>query len=314
MDYDLRQLRYFMTIADAGSFSKAALELGVAQSALSHHIGQMEGRLGVELFARGPKGVTLTESGRRFLDHTRSILAAVEAATNDVRDNAREPGGVVRLGITLTVAPSLIGPLMTRLDQVAPRITLRVEERLSPQLLHALSNSEIDIAVCFNAGDDRRVRSIALFEEDICLVGKADLIGDGETPVRLEEALSYPLLLPGRDHIMRGLIDRVALFRNHPIDVRHVCLSLNSLYAGLEHGIGATLVSKFSALSLWRQGKVVCRRIVDPGVTRRLFIAASAERPITTAQNVVMEQAMAYIREKVACTDWPDTRQVSPED
>ena len=52
MDYDLRQLRYFVTIADAGSFSKASLQLGVAQSALSHHISQMEARLGVALFSR----------------------------------------------------------------------------------------------------------------------------------------------------------------------------------------------------------------------------------------------------------------------
>ena len=84
MDYDLRQLRYFVAISEAGSLSKAAVELSVAQSALSHHMGQMEGRLGVALLARSSKGVRLTENGRRFLDHARAILAAVDAATNDV--------------------------------------------------------------------------------------------------------------------------------------------------------------------------------------------------------------------------------------
>ena len=185
MDYDLRQLRYFVTIAQAGSFSKAALELSVAQSALSHHMGQIEGRLGVVLLARSSQGVTLTESGRRFLEHARAILAAVDAATNDVRDDAREPGGLVRIGITLTVAPALIGPLMARLAKVAPRVTLRVEERLSPQLVQSVSNGEIDIAVCFNAGEDRRVDATALFEENICLVGAPDLVGGSETGVSL---------------------------------------------------------------------------------------------------------------------------------
>ena len=313
MDYDLRQLRYFVAVSEAGSLSKAAVALSVAQSALSHHMGQMEGRLGVALLARSSKGVRLTENGRRFLEHARAILAAVDAATNDVRDDTREPGGLVRIGITLTVAPALIGPLMARLARIAPRVSLRVEERVSPHLVQAVSNGEIDIAVCFNAGDDRRINAVALFEEDICLVGSTGLVGKTVASVTLEEALSYPLLLPGRDHVLRGMIDRVALFRNHPIDVRHECLSLHSLYCGLEQGIGATLISKFSALPLWRQGKVVCRRVAEPNVTRRLFVATSAERPITNAQNVVIEQAMACIRANVTSKEWPDTRLVAPE-
>ena len=308
MDFDLRQLRYFTAISEAGSFSRAALELGVAQSALSHHISQMETRLGVVLYERSSKGITLTESGKRFLDHAHAILAAVETATNDVRDDAREPGGLVRIGITLTVAPALIGPLMSRLNEAAPRVTLRIEERLSPQLLQAVSNGETDIAVCFNAGDDRRVRSKALFEENICLVGAPSLIGKSAKPIKLEQALAYPLLLPGRDHILRGMIDRVTLFRNRPIDIRHECLSLPALYSGLELGLGATLISKFSALPLWREKKVVCRPVIDPSVSRQLCIATNAERPGTTAQQVVMEIAGACITDAVRQGHWPDTR------
>ena len=271
MDYDLRQLRYFISIADAGSFSKASLQLGVAQSALSHHISQMEARLGVVLFSRSSKGVEQTESGSRFLNHAHAILAAVDAATNDVRDDANEPGGLVRLGATLTVAPMLIEPLMARLSEAAPRVSLRIEERLSPQLVQAVASGELDVAVCFNAGDDRRIDGTPIFEEDICLVGVPELVGDTEDAISLEEALSFPLLLPGRDHILRGMIDRVALFRNHPIKVRHECLSLHALYAGLRLGLGATLISQFSALPLLRNGDVLCRPISEPVVSRQLF-------------------------------------------
>ncbi|MEX0339936.1 MAG: LysR family transcriptional regulator [Arenibacterium sp.] len=310
MDFDLRQLRYFVSIANSGSFSKAASELSVAQSALSHHISQMEGRLGVMLFARTSKGVTLTESGRRFLDHAHAILAAVEAATNDVRDDVREPGGLVRIGITLTVAPALVAPLMVRLNEHAPRVSLRVQEQLSPPLTQALVRGELDVAVCFNAGDEKSISGTALFEENLCLVGTSELIGPADQPVTLEDALSYPLLLPGRDHILRGMIDRVSLFRNHPIVLRHECMSLISLYSGLEHGLGATLVSKFSALQLWKAGKVVCRPITEPGVSRQLFVSVSAERTMTTAQKVVRDMATEIIREKVVEQEWPETRLV----
>ncbi|WP_171181614.1 LysR family transcriptional regulator [Ruegeria sp. HKCCD8929] len=308
MDYDLRQLRYFVTIAEAGSFSKAALQLGVAQSALSHHISQMEARLGVALFSRSSKGVEKTESGTRFLDHARAILAAVDAATNDVRDDAKEPGGLVRLGATLTVAPMLVEPLMDRLSKVAPRISLRIEERLSPPLVQAVASGELDIAVCFNAGEDRRIDGIPVLEEEICLVGVPELVGDTEDPIRFEDALSFPLLLPGRDHILRGMIDRVALFRNRPIEVRHECLSLNSLLAGLRLGLGATLISRLSALPLTRSGEVLCRPINDPVVSRQLFIASSSERPKTTAQKTVVRTVQDLILEKLASGDLPGAK------
>ena len=308
MDYDLRQLRYFVTIADAGSFSKASLQLGVAQSALSHHIGQMEARLGVALFSRSSRGVEQTESGARFLTHAHAILAAVDAATNDVRDDAKEPGGLVRLGATFTVAPMLIEPLMARLSEVAPRISLRVEERLSPQLVQALASGEFDVAVCFNAGDDRRIDAIPIFEEDICLVGAPGLVGDAEDAISLEEALSFPLLLPGRDHILRGMIDRVALFRNHPIDVRHECLSLHALFAGLRLGLGATLISRFSALPLTRNGDVLCRPITDPIVSRQLFVASNSERPKTSAQQTVIRTVKNLIFESLTSGSLPGAR------
>lgn len=312
MEFDLRQLRYFVAIAQAGGFSKAAVELGIAQSALSHHIAQMESRLGVTLFGRSSKGVTLTESGQRFHEHARSILAAVETATVDVRDDAREPGGLVRLGVTLTIMPELIGPLMTRLGETAPRITLRILDRISPQLVQALGDGEIDIALCFNAGEDPRIKATPLFEEDLCLVGAPGLIGDSETPVKLEDALSYPLLLPGRDHILRGMIERVALFRNRPIEVRHECFSIHALYAGLERGVAASLISKCSALAPWRAGLVVCRPIVEPPVTRRLFVAVRADSPRTKAENAVVREVVAIVRDGVTSGNWPDARMVEP--
>ena len=130
-----------------------------------------------------------TESGDRFLNHARSILAAVDAATNDVRDDAKEPGGLVRFGATLTVMPMLIEPLMASLSEVASGVSLRVEERLSPHLVQAVANGELDVAVCFNAGEDRRIDAISIFEERY-LSGRRDLLGHKKEAISLEDALA----------------------------------------------------------------------------------------------------------------------------
>lgn len=307
MDFDLKQLRFFVAIADAGGFSRAAHYLGIAQSALSHHIAQMESRLGVSLFARTSKGVALTESGRRLYDHGQRILAAVETASDDVRGDPGEAIGLVRIGITLSVIPELIGPLMSRLEVEAPRVSLRVIDRLSPQLVRAVSENEIDIAVCFNAENDLQIEATPLFEEPVCLVGVPSMIGEADKPITLEEALSFPLLLPGRDHTLRGMVDRVALLRNRPLDVRHECFSFHAVHAGLENGIAASLISKFSALSLWKRGKVVCRPLADPQVTRKLFVARRAKSPTTSAIDVVIRVAEDTIQDRVMRQDWPDT-------
>ena len=238
--------------------------------------------------SRAVQGRGADRERRQISKPARSILAAVDAATNDVRDDAKEPGGLVRFGATLTVMPMLIEPLMASLSEVASGVSLRVEERLSPHLVQAVANGELDVAVCFNAGEDRRIDAISIFEEDICLVGAPDLLGHKKEAISLEDALAFPLLLPGRDHILRGMIDRGALFRNRPIKVRHECLSLHALYAGLRLSLGATLISKFSALPIIRTSDVLCRPIIDPVVTRQLFIVSSSERPKTTAQQTVV--------------------------
>ena len=217
------------------------------------------------------------------------------------------------MGATLTVAPMLIEALMTKLSKVAPRVSLRIEERLSPQLVQAVASGELDVAVCFNASDDRRIDATPVFDEDICLVGAPELLGNTEDKISLEEALSFSLLLPGRDHILRGMIDRVALFRNRPIKVRHECLSLHALFAGLRLGLGATLISRFSALPLTRTGEVICRQISDPTVTRQLFIASSSERPKTTAQLTVIKVAQNLILENLASGNLPGARSSLPK-
>ncbi|MCH2221643.1 MAG: LysR family transcriptional regulator, partial [Dechloromonas sp.] len=90
---ELRQLRYFLAIAEHGSFSKAAGAVHVAQSALSHQLAQLEDELGQALFQRLPRGVELTPAGRAFHPHALSILRQVDDARNSVTQAEGETVG-----------------------------------------------------------------------------------------------------------------------------------------------------------------------------------------------------------------------------
>ena len=117
---ELRQLKYFLAIADNGSFSAAAERVFVAQSALSHQMAQLEGELGVGLFLRTRRGVALTDAGQRFYPHAVSILRQTDEAAQAARSGSGEPSGKVVFGIPHSVSQALALPLLRAVRQARP--------------------------------------------------------------------------------------------------------------------------------------------------------------------------------------------------
>src|SRR5580698_261559 len=104
---DLRQLRYFVGIVQAGSLSRAADQLHVAQSAVSHHLNSLESELDRQLLTRGPKGIILTEAGNILYRHAEAILRYVESAKQAAMGALNVPSGRVAIGFPVTIAAFL---------------------------------------------------------------------------------------------------------------------------------------------------------------------------------------------------------------
>ena len=112
---DLRQLRYFVGIVQAGSLSRAADQLHVAQSAISHHLASLESELGRQLVTRGPKGILLTEAGGVLYRHAEAILRQVEFAKQDALSVQNVPSGRVSIGFPVALASLLGYELLVRI-------------------------------------------------------------------------------------------------------------------------------------------------------------------------------------------------------
>ena len=123
---DLRQLRYFVAVAERGGFGAAASALNVAQSALSRHIQQLEHELGGALLERGARGVSVTESGKVLLARGRWLLTTVDDIKAEVRTENREPSGTVRLGAPSSLATGCghYPPVSWRWGRPRPRADL----------------------------------------------------------------------------------------------------------------------------------------------------------------------------------------------
>src|SRR5436190_830083 len=131
MALGLRQIRYFIAIADAGVLSRAAETLNIAQSALSHHVAALETDLGVKLLERRPRGIALTAAGRRLYEHASAVLSALGKAEEDVRTYNEAATGTVCLGFSHTAIPMVALDIMQMVRKNSPGVHLSIVEALS---------------------------------------------------------------------------------------------------------------------------------------------------------------------------------------
>jgi LysR family transcriptional regulator, nitrogen assimilation regulatory protein len=168
---DLRQLRYFVAVAERGGFCAAASALNVAQSALSRHIQQLEHELGGALLERGARGVSVTESGKVLLARGRWLLGAVDDIKAEVRTENREPSGTVRLGAPSSLADILYAPLAKIIVERFPRMRLELSEGLTEAMNDRLLRAELDMALVTTPQPNDHLDYETLVVEQVFLIG-----------------------------------------------------------------------------------------------------------------------------------------------
>jgi LysR family hydrogen peroxide-inducible transcriptional activator len=166
---ELHQLRYFVAVARAGSFSRAAERCHVSQPSLSQQIGKLEGRLKQRLFDRLGRRVSLTEAGRLLLDRAEAILAAVDDAERRMRDGANLEGARLAVGAIPTVAPYLLPPVLKRFLRRHPGVDLTVHEDVTRRLVETTAAGDLDLAVLALPVADERLQAEPLLTEPLLL-------------------------------------------------------------------------------------------------------------------------------------------------
>lgn len=146
---ELRHLRYFVAVAEALHFNRAAERLHIAQPPLSQQIKQLEAELGVELFDRRTKRqVQLTEAGQVLLQATYRILAQVEQAISDTQRAGRGETGTLVVGFTSTVVYDVLPAILSQYREQFPNVNLVLQELTTTQQEEALQNHQIEVGFC----------------------------------------------------------------------------------------------------------------------------------------------------------------------
>lgn len=301
---ELRQLRYFVGIAEAGSLLKASARLHIAQPALGQQMAALEGELGAQLFVRSSRGMSLTEAGTAFLDHARIVLADVERARSVVKDSTAIPSGDVVIGLTNTIALAATVPIVLACRERLPQVRLRVVEAYSGHLREWLQSGRLDLAFLFGDAEDPALIKRPLLEEPLALV--TDIRGP-RLPARisLARAIAHPLVLPSPEHGLRRIIDEACAAQSLVPNVVAEIDSLPSVKRTVEAGLGFTILSLGSVAEEVEMGRMRAVTINDTRMLRRVVIATSVTRPTTIASRAVCDLACDVVKMKVQAGDWP---------
>jgi len=285
---DLKQIEYFIKVAELGSFTRAAIVLNIAQPALSRQIRLLEVELRQTLLLRNGRGVTLTEAGKLLLEHGRGVLHQVERTREELGRVRGALAGKVVLGLPPSLSRLLSVPLSRAFRSKLPEASLAIREGLSANMLEALCNGRLDVALLYNPVPSADIDIVPLCDEALYLVELAN--GDAvDGPLPLAALATLPLVIPSQPHGIRMLVEAELGARGlRPT----VALEIDSVPAILElvaDGAGCAVLSQLAVSSSDKAEKLRLRQIGEPGLQSRLALVVSSHRPCTLTQQAMQE-------------------------
>ncbi|MDP1998773.1 MAG: LysR substrate-binding domain-containing protein [Rhodoferax sp.] len=295
---DLKQLEYFVRVAELGSFTRAAIALDIAQPALSRQVRLLEVELRQNLLTRNGRGALPTEAGKLLLAHGRGILHQVERAREELGRVRGSLAGRVAIGLPTSLARVLTVPLTRAFRQTMPEATLSISEGLSISLQESLVNGRLDIAVLYNAKPSPETEIFPLLEEEMLLVqarppGLQEDPGPG--PISLKAVSLLPLIIPSRPNAIRMHVE--AEMANIGCSPR-IALEIDGVSAILdlvEDGAGCAVLSRNAVANSVRPSAFSVRTIQDPALRTKVSLATSSLRPSTLTQ----QSTLTLIRQTI---------------
>lgn len=292
---DLRKLRTFMQVTELGSLTVAAERLHIAQPALSRQIRLLEEEFGAPLFDRNGRGMALTEMGSLLYGRIGPLLRQLEEVRAEVADRKTRVEGRVVIGMPPSCSEAFGCVLVQRFTRHYPEASLAVIAGLSGHLFEWLQRQEIDGAFLYEAPHTENFAITSLATEALCLIGRADAARwEGDT-VDFAVAATQKLVLTGRKHGLRLLLESAAQALGHKLDVR---VEIDALRLQLDLVTAAPLFT-ITAASAVRSGpdpgRLRAWTIASPALVRNLVFATPSGVKLSPALRAFTDEARALV-------------------
>lgn len=300
---DLRHLRYFMAVVDAGSLSKAAHKIYIAQPALSQQIAALENELKAPLLIRSSRGVTPTEAGRILDKHARAVLRQVEEAKLEMRRPHRGESGLVALGLPQTVSGMMTVPLARSLRERHSGIYLHLFESLGGYLAELLAQDRLDLCVLLRDVETPGIALQRLVDEELFLIGGPKTRKTKDV-VPLAELGGLRMVLPSKSQGgLRTSLERTFAQVGIELNVVADIDSFPSLVALAADGFAHTILPSSALPPDFARSHSV-RKLIEPGIQRTVSLCWTTSSPRTAAAIAVQRIIVEVVEELVRSGQW----------
>jgi LysR family nitrogen assimilation transcriptional regulator len=276
---DLRQIRYFVAVAESGSFTAASHALHISQPALGLQVRQLEDRLGIKLLERHSRGVALTKAGTVFHRHSTAILANVERAEAALLPFKPAQRTDVLIGVTPSTARTIVPELLEACARsTSSSVRVMIQQGHSAEMLDQAEGKSLDMAFCYDVPKSDRLGAMALYGEDLVLVGPRDLLG-GDGDVAFGDLPRFPLIMSGTQRGARAFVEETASRCGVDLSIRHEIEAIGLKRELLIRNRCCTIVSAGLFLDDIQSGVFAARRIVEPMLSRDFFLVYRRDLP-----------------------------------
>jgi transcriptional regulator, LysR family len=303
MNIDFRKLQSFVKIVDAGSISRAASLLNTAQPALSQQIAGLEQHFGQQFLIRSTSGIAPTEAGLVFYRHALFMLRHLKQVELDVTCASQTLAGHVSVGLaTYSTSSALSLPIIQEVRRRFPGITLHINDSFGQILSELVMTGRMNLAVIYASQPIKGVHLKNLFSEELFLVAGPGLEGvpEGEGPVEMRGLEDVPMVLPGRSHFLRKLIDEAFARARVTPDVEVEIESVASLAAAVREGIGASILPISVASGTAGLETARIRGLIKPAIHARVSPCTPDPTPMSEPAIAVRSVILEVVADLIA--------------
>jgi len=302
---ETRALRYFQTVAEFGSYSRASEFLRISQPAVSRQIRKLEDELESPVFRRHGHGVTLTEAGRILLERSQAALRQLEQTKAEIRGGTKAgPAGTVALALPPAAGHFLAPVLAQRFAALYPNVFLKIVGGFSGYIHEWLLRGQVDLGCLHDPLPQRGFEITPLVDEQVYLIGPPGGAGFPRGHVGPAELAELPLILPSRPNASRRLLDGLVARRGLSLDIRIEADDHAIIRALVKQGIGFTLLTRGAIEPELRRGELQAWPF-RPQVWWRLALIASAAQPRSEIIAALIATIRGAARDLARAGTWP---------
>ncbi|WP_316858180.1 LysR substrate-binding domain-containing protein [uncultured Cohaesibacter sp.] len=278
MQPSFRQIRAFLSVSSHLKFTRAAEELNISQPALTVQINQLEEALGIKLFDRNRRQVSLTPAGQDLLPLFERIAADMEEVMTASTDIYQARRGVVRLAALPSVTSRIVPKAMASFRKSHPNIEVRIRDVVAETIVEMVKNEEVDFGIGTRLTPDRDIKVENFITDHVCAFYQSGHpLEDARAVLKLQDCAAYPLVLTGKNSSIRVLFERAMAREGTEVEIAAEANYMSTALGMVRAGLGIAILP-MSAIDAGSVLGLAYKQIDAPWLHRRIGIIRKASR------------------------------------